>query len=219
MLVAWLGACAGALVWLWLRTVRLTVLESELLRDPAIRARPWILCFHHGRQFLLLGWRRPRPTVVMVSHSRDGSIQARALSILGFDVVRGSTSRGGSRGLVSLIRRLRADRTRYDAAFAIDGPRGPIGVAKQGAITAARRVDGVLVPMGSAGRRERILERAWDRFALPLPWSGACVVLGPPIDPHSAGAKESLESAIFAANDQASQRLIFEEERRGRLRA
>ena len=65
-------------------------------------------------------------------------------------VVRGSSSRGGARGLAALVRRLKTGR--FDAAFAVDGPRGPYGVPKPGAALAARAAGAVVVPMGSAGR-------------------------------------------------------------------
>src|SRR5688572_15259984 len=111
-----LGLLVGALARLWLRTLRVSV-----TRDPALSAvapRPWVLCFHHGRQFPLLAWRRRRKTVVLVSHSRDGALQARVMRVLGLDVVRGSSSRGGARGLAGVVRAIRAE---HDGAFAVDG--------------------------------------------------------------------------------------------------
>lgn len=198
-----LGTVLGIVAWLWLRTLRLRVSEHPAL--AAVRDRPWILCFHHGRQFPLLAWRRRGETVVLVSHSRDGSMQARALARLGLVVVRGSSSRGGARGLAALVRALRGrggGRAR-DAAFAVDGPRGPLGVVKEGAIVAARVTGAVLVPMGSAASRQRVLERAWDRFAIALPFARAALVLGPPIEPTDGAAHEALERAIHEANAEA----------------
>jgi lysophospholipid acyltransferase (LPLAT)-like uncharacterized protein len=195
-----LGALLGVVARLWLWSLRLGVAEDPRL--VAVRDRPWILCFFHGRQFPLLAWKRRRPTVVLVSHSRDGAIQARALRSLGFRVVRGSSSRGGARGLAALVRSMRSA---HDAAFAVDGPRGPIGVAKEGAIVAARSTGAVLVPMGSASARRKVLERAWDRFLLPWPFARVEVVLGAPIEPGAPDARTLLERAIAAANREAEQ--------------
>jgi lysophospholipid acyltransferase (LPLAT)-like uncharacterized protein len=160
---------------------------------------PWVLVFFHGTQWPLLAWRRRRPTLVMVSHSADGSMQARALGILGFLVVRGSSSRGGMRGLMSIVRRMRAGDV--DAAFAVDGPRGPIGEVKPGAALAAQRANGVLVPMGSAVLRGKTFTRAWDRFVLAWPFSTVTVVLGPPIPAESSPAE--VAAAISNANKRA----------------
>jgi lysophospholipid acyltransferase (LPLAT)-like uncharacterized protein len=186
------GWILGAVAWAWLRTLRLTVFT-----DPALPAdRPWVLVFFHGKQFPLLGWKRRRLTTVMVSHSRDGALQAKALTVLGFDVVRGSSSRGGARALAAITKRLRK---REDAAFAVDGPRGPYGVVKPGALLAAKSTGAVLVPMGSAIAGGWVLRRAWDRFALPAPFGRAAVVVGPAV----AGDAAEVERAISKANARA----------------
>jgi len=188
-----LGFCLGIVARLWLMTLRL-----ELVIDPALEAsaldtcqerRPWVLAFLHGKQWPLLAWQRRR-------------IQSAALSMLGFTVVRGSSSNGGARGLATLVRRLRTGT--HDAAFAVDGPRGPYGVPKPGVLLAARAAGAVIVPMGSAIVGGKIFARAWDRFALAWPFARVSVVLGAPIEPADLGSDEvgvgKLATAIASAN-------------------
>lgn len=200
-----LGFVLGWVARLWLATLRV-----ELEIHPSLAERgdvPWVLAFFHGTQWPLLAWGRRRPTLVLVSHSRDGAIQARALDRLGFVVERGSSSRGGARGLVAVVRKLNAGGR--DAAFAVDGPRGPYGVVKPGAWLAAVRAGGVLVPMGGAVHRGRVFERAWDRFALAWPFSRVAVVLGAPLAPaEDAGDGELVRAAIVAANARASELVL-----------
>ncbi len=148
---------------------------------------------------MMHGLSRSRRTCVLVSHSRDGDMQAAALSSLGFEVVRGSSSRGGARALASLVRKLRQPRT--DAVFAVDGPRGPYGVVKPGALLAAKRAGACVVPAGAAARRSVVLDRAWDRFVLPWPFTRVDIVLGPPVDPVGGGAE--LARAIAECNQLA----------------
>ena len=200
-----LGLVVGVVARLWLATLRVDVDINPAL--DAVRERPWVLAFFHGTQWPLLAWRRRRSTLVMVSLSLDGALQARALSVLGFAVVRGSSSRGGMRALARIVRRLRAEVV--DAAFAVDGPRGPRGVAKGGAALAARAAGGVLVPMGAAFARGFVLRRAWDRFAMAWPWSRVVVRLGAPLDPAACRGdlSEALGAAIASANDRALGRL------------
>ena len=198
MLRALLGILLGMVARAWLWTLRLELEVHPALGD--VLDRPWVLSFFHGTQWPLLAWRRRRPTLVMVSHSRDGQLQARALGLLGFLVVRGSSSRGGARGLAAIVRGL--ERGTTDAAFAVDGPRGPYGVAKAGALVAARRSGGVLVPMGSAIGAGKTFHRAWDRFALAWPFTRVAVVIGAPLaGPETYG--EELTVAIRDANDRA----------------
>jgi lysophospholipid acyltransferase (LPLAT)-like uncharacterized protein len=193
-----LGVLLGLLARVWLATLRVRVIIDPAL-EPASR-RPWVLAFFHGTQWPLLAWKRRRRTVVLVSLSRDGTMQASALSLQGLSVVRGSSSRGGARGLAALVRAMRKDSA--DAAFAVDGPRGPYGVAKPGAVAAAKATGAVLVPMGSAARASIVLERAWDKFRIAWPFSRVTVTLGAPIEPDQdeERARAALEKAIAREN-------------------
>ena len=174
-----LGWVVGCVARVWLSTLRVHVAYDPALEG--VRDRPWVLAFWHGTQWPLLAWPRRRRTIVLVSWSRDGALQARALAAQGLCVVRGSSSRGGARGLAALVAAMRQGGA--DSAFAVDGPRGPRGVAKAGAIVAARATGAVVVPIGGAVRSGVILRRTWDQFAVAWPFTRVDVMLGPPIDP------------------------------------
>lgn len=197
-----LGALLGVIVWLWLRTLRLRVIDRVSEADRAADA-PWVLVFWHGTQIPLLAWRRRRKTAVLVSWSKDGELQTGVMRRAGMHVVRGSSSRGGARGLIEMVRALREHR--LDGAFAVDGPRGPRGEVHPGALACARHAKGVLVPIGSASSPARVLERAWDKMAVPLPFSRAIVVLGPALP--ATATDEELSAAIDEANVAAARAL------------
>jgi len=197
---ALLGWCLGLVAWLWLATLRVNVVSDPALER--VKDRPWVLAFWHGTQWPLLAWKRRGPTVVLVSLSNDGAMQARALALQGLRVVRGSSSRGGARGLAALVRTMRRDRA--DAAFAVDGPRGPRGLVKGGLVAAAQATGAVLVPMTGLVRRGMIFRRAWDRFALAWPFTRVDVVLGAPIDPDRDDAREAVERSLVTLNGEAA---------------
>lgn len=197
-----LGALLGAFVRLWLATLRLTLVYDPALRAPAGLSTPWVLALWHGQQMLLLRWVQRRGTAVLVSLSKDGELLAGALPVLGYAVERGSSSRGGAEGLRAIVRRLRRG---FDAAFAVDGPKGPRRVvrapasasgksAAPGAAVAARLAGGVVVPMAAACSSSWVLSRTWDRFEIPRPFSRVAIVLGAPLTPDEASA-----SAVAAA--------------------
>ncbi len=200
---AFLGLLLGVVARVWLMTLRLELRVHPSLEEAPASGRPWLLAFFHGKQWPLLAWERRRDTVVMVSLSKDGELQSRALSLLGFTVVRGSSSRGGARGLAAIVRRLKAGA--HDAAFAVDGPRGPYGVPKPGVVVAARAARGLVVPMGSAVSGAKIFARAWDRFELAWPFARVSVVLGPPLElsDDQERAVDDLATAIRSANADA----------------
>jgi lysophospholipid acyltransferase (LPLAT)-like uncharacterized protein len=195
VLRALLGVLLGVVARVWLMTLRVRVVAHPAL---AAAEATWLLAFFHGTQWPLLAWKRRRRTVVLVSLSADGAMQARALRMQGLAVVRGSSSRGGARGLAALVRAMRQG---CDAAFAVDGPRGPYGVVKPGILVASRAVSGVIVPMGAAIARGLVLTRAWDRFAIAWPFSRVVVVLGAPLAPTASTSE--LHHAIRAANARA----------------
>jgi lysophospholipid acyltransferase (LPLAT)-like uncharacterized protein len=180
-----LGYFIGLIARLWTSTLRITTVT-----DPALAAvgdRPWVLALWHGQQLLLVGHARRRSAVALVSLSSDGELLAAAFPRFGLSIARGSSSRGGARGLAHVVRRLRAGE---DAAIALDGPRGPHRVVRAtggraGAAVAAERARGVVVPYVAAASRSVSLA-SWDRFELPLPFSRVVVALGAPIEPERA---------------------------------
>jgi len=137
--------------------------------EPPYGKGPIVFCFFHGAQAGLFAHPRPRKVAVLASLSRDGSLQAKILRRLGFDVHRGSSSRGGAAGLMRLGE---------DAAFAVDGPRGPAHVVKPGALLAARAVGAAVVTISVRASSAWVFERAWDDYTLPKPFAKVELVRG-----------------------------------------
>ncbi len=163
--------------------------------DPPYESGPIVFCFWHGAQAGLFAHPRPRKVAVLASLSRDGTLQAKILSRLGFDVLRGSSSRGGAPGLRGVIRALRSG---VDAAFAVDGPRGPLHVVKPGALLAARAAGAAVVPIAVRSSRAWVFERAWDRYALPKPFASVELVRGEAME-ASAATPAQIEEALTAS--------------------
>ena len=65
-----------------------------------------IFAHWHGDELALIGFCKHSKFLTFSSKSKDGSIMAAALKVLGFSLIRGSSSRGGAAALVSLIRKL-----------------------------------------------------------------------------------------------------------------
>jgi lysophospholipid acyltransferase (LPLAT)-like uncharacterized protein len=190
-------------------SLRLRSLGEEHLEQARRVSAPGhvIFAFWHGRQFpLVYAWRK-RGVAILTSLSKDGTLQSMVLGGLGYHIVRGSTSRGAVRGLVGMIRTVRAGR---DAAFAVDGPRGPYHEVKHGVLYLAARTDLPVVPITSAARGFRTFERAWDRYMLPWPLTHCVVAYGPAltVPPGTEGdaldeLAEDLGRRIDAATEQA----------------
>ncbi len=157
-----------------------------------------MFCFWHGRQAGLFAHPRRRPVAVLSSLSRDGSLQARILSLLGFVVLRGSSSRGGAAGLKALVGEVQSG---SDAAFAVDGPRGPAFEVKPGAVLTARETGGILIPITTRASRFWRFSRAWDDYQLPKPFARVEIERGGPIPVSKSDAelfRHTLEKVLQA---------------------
>ena len=140
------------------------------------KGTPVIFVFWHGRLLPLVHVHRHEGTVVLVSEHRDGDYVAGLLHQFGFGTVRGSSTRGGVRGLKGLIR---AARRGLDIAITPDGPRGPNREVKLGALTAARITGLPLVPVG-VGVTSAWRAPSWDGLIVPKPFSTVRVAYGSP---------------------------------------
>ncbi len=188
------GRLLGLIVRAWVATLRL-----RWALPPGLEwadAATWVIAFCHGQQMVLMRGRdlRARARAVLVSTSRDGDLQTGAMTALGFIVERGSSSRRGAGGLRAVVSRLEAG---MDAAFAIDGPRGPAGTSKPGAALAARLASARLVPVASAAAHCLRLG-SWDRFEIPVPFTRVAVVAAAPLDPELVAATPSVLDAALA---------------------
>jgi lysophospholipid acyltransferase (LPLAT)-like uncharacterized protein len=171
-------------------TVRLTVRGEERLDGIERLGKKAVFAFFHGRQFLLVHLMRGRGIGVIASLSRDGELQARTLGGLGFSIVRGSSSRGGVRALLGIVRLMAKGR---HVCFAVDGPRGPLHRVKPGVIFIAKRSGSPILPLAAAAGPSWVFARAWDRYQLPRPFARGVVLFGEPWTPDGDMAEAAME--------------------------
>lgn len=146
--------------------------------DPK-RTPPFVLGFWHSRilmlPYLFRGW----PGALLISEHRDGEMIARAAKLMGLDSVRGSSTRGGGRALLALIRLARQG---LPVAVTPDGPKGPAEVVKPGVVQLAKKSG---LPFRSACYATKRHWRlgSWDRFYVPKPFTRGVFVLGEEVWP------------------------------------
>ncbi len=110
-------------------------------------ARPTLIVAWHGSLVSSIYCHRKRNIVIMTSLSQDGDILTQTLYNLGYKTVRGSSSRGGMRGLLEMVKLLKSG---YNGAITVDGPRGPRHEVKPGAVLVAQKTNALLFPIGLA---------------------------------------------------------------------
>ena len=166
------------LISLLSRTVRTRFVNKEIPLRLKEKGNNCIYAFWHGRQFLLFHNHRNSGIVIPASESRDGEIQAGILRRFGFDVVRGSSKRKGDRALLGLVDGLRKGQ---DIALAVDGPRGPIYEVKQGVTYLGGKLHKPIVPVSTSAKRFWIIEKIWDKYLIPFPFTEGVIVYGEPV--------------------------------------
>jgi len=188
-------------------TLRVHVVRGEIEQALRTRRPNVIYAFWHGHLLYLMHRYRGSGVYIMVSQSQDGELLSRMLHRFGFPTIRGSSSRGGRRSLLELVRRTRAGAS---AAIAPDGPRGPRHQAQLGIITLARLAKVPIIPV-AVGARWKIEFQSWDRFLLPLPGSRVVVAYGEPVvvpsDADAAGVeqkRQELEGTLLRLTEEVT---------------
>jgi hypothetical protein len=125
----------------------------------------------------------------MISQSKDGDIIAGIAEKSGWHTVRGSSSRNGGQALKEMIGQLQLTGL---AAHIVDGPKGPAGIIKAGAVSLARAAGAVVVPIYTASDRAWYF-KSWDRFMLPKPFAKVHLRFGEMLDLSTGEGDEAFE--------------------------
>lgn len=181
---------------------RLVRVYSWTFRLHVENEKPWLDYLQEGGRVLLCGWHQQffsaighfkkyesyRPAL-MISQSKDGDIIAGIAQKSGWHAVRGSSSRNGGRALKEMVGQLKHSGL---AAHVVDGPKGPAGIIKAGAVSLARAAGAVVVPIYASSDRAWYF-KSWDRFMLPKPFAKVYLRFGEMVDLTTGEGDEAFE--------------------------
>jgi lysophospholipid acyltransferase (LPLAT)-like uncharacterized protein len=178
-------------------TLRYEVIAEEGV-TPATPPARGIFCFWH-RCTLPAGWYfRNFRCSILISRSFDGELIARTLGLLGYNSVRGSSSRGGAAGLMAMRDVLVAGEP---VVFTADGPRGPIYQTKIGPVKLAAMTGEAIGSFYLLPERAWAM-RSWDRFMVPMPFSRVVVSWARAVSaPRADADAATLEAKRIELND------------------
>jgi lysophospholipid acyltransferase (LPLAT)-like uncharacterized protein len=172
-------------------TLRWRVEGLEHFEAILASGRQPVMAFWHGRILPATFYFRHRGIVVITSENFDGEWIARIIERFGYGTARGSTSRGGKKAMLQLVRDMKAGRA---AGFTLDGPRGPARVAQAGAVWLASATGNPVLPFHLEASSHWSL-RSWDRTQIPKPFSTVALAVGEPIEVQREATEETLEHA------------------------
>ncbi len=153
-------------------TYRIKVEGDESLIDEKKK----IIVFWHSKMLPLIPFLGKREIVALVSMSEDGELISGVLRRFKYILVRGSTSRGGGRAIVKLLKKLNEG---YAIAITPDGPRGPSRVFQKGAALLSKKSGAEIIPLSYLSSKSYFFN-SWDKFELPLPFSKITIKIGTP---------------------------------------
>ena len=99
----------------------------------------------------------------MISQSKDGEIITKVYGLFGAGAIRGSSSKGATKALISTIKEIKSG---CDVALTPDGPRGPIFSIADGVIAIAQKSGAKIVVLNSQPSKYWQFN-SWDKFILP----------------------------------------------------
>src|SRR5256714_3109948 len=146
--------------------------------EIVLGGRQPIMAFWHGRILPATIYFRNRGIVVITSENFDGEWIAGIIERFGYGTARGSTSRGGRKALVQMVRDMEAGKP---TGFTVDGPRGPARVAQPGAVWLSKATGNPVLPFHLEANRHWTID-SWDRTQIPKPFSTVALVVGQPFE-------------------------------------
>lgn len=129
----------------------------------------FVLGHWHQDVLPLVNFARHSDLSTLASKSKDGTIIASALTLLGFHVQRGSSSRGGASALLKMVEDLKNGPHYY--CIAMDGPRGPRYKAKPGAFYLSEKTKTPLIQCLAECSSYWKIKNTWSNEILPKPFA------------------------------------------------
>lgn len=180
----------------WYRTLRIEVI-NPWWKNPAYRPEgPLIVAHWHEDDMALIGRYVCFQFHVIISQSKDGNLLNYVMEKLGCRPVRGSSSRGGAKALLTMVKILK--KNSGICAITIDGPRGPRHKAKPGLVMLAQKTGAQILTLSAAAQHRFIFKKSWSQTYLPLPFTKVVHFIDPEPLEVPADCPETEQIAIIS---------------------
>lgn len=192
------------MVRLLIKSWRIKVVDREILDQAHIDGNGPIIAFWHQQILTSIGTHLGFSVDVLMSHHRDGALTAHIAGKMGYGIIRGSSSSGGSAALRQMVR---AAQDSNAVGVTPDGPRGPAFQIAPGIFFLTAMLQRPLVATGYAASKYW-QAKSWDTMIVPKPFATVVVAYAGLKDiPPRAAAKEGPERDALHAEVQAAMEL------------
>lgn len=140
---------------------------------------PLIYIFWHRHILFVIHQFKDSGARPLISLSSDGERVAAVAEEFGMAPIRGSSSKGGARAFLHMARSVRNEKAAV--LITADGPKGPARRVKEGTVQLALKTGAFVIPISWRSSRQKVLEKSWDRFLIPLPFGTIHFAYGQPL--------------------------------------
>lgn len=152
-----------------IRFISLT--NKKVFHAPqTLTQEPFIMACWHGELLMIpyayTKYRKTPHVKLLISEHFDGDLIARTLGFFGFGTIRGSSTRGGAKALISAIKELKNG---YDLGITPDGPKGPRHEVQEGIVVMAQKAK-VKITVVRIKPSSFWQLSSWDKFIVPKPF-------------------------------------------------
>ncbi len=134
------------------------------------------------------------PYCFLISKSADGEFVDFICRRLGYETVRGSSSKGGKEARDQLQEVMSRG---VSPAFTVDGPRGPRHKPKPGIIKTAVHAGAAILPVAAVAENPWVMVKAWDKTKIPRPFSNIAYQFGPVLELPEELDGEAFDEALL----------------------
>lgn len=201
----------SSLVYYFIRLLNFTYRYEFVGLENKERAR----AFHPKRAFVFAVWHQnlipailahgDEKYTMIISESKDGELVAVTCEKFGHVPARGSSTRGGKRALIEMVKNVKSG---IPGALTVDGPKGPPHVVKAGVVELARLAQCAIVPMCPYAEKFWVIKKSWDQFRIPKPFTRIVIAIGEPVFADESVTKEMFDEVAI----EVAQRLNHGEE-------
>ena len=149
----------------------LSLTNKKIFHAPeSLGEETFIMACWHGELLMIpyayTKYRKTPHVKLLISEHFDGNLIAKTLGFFAFGTIRGSSTRGGAKALITAIKEIRNG---YDLGITPDGPKGPRYKVQDGIIVMAQKTKTkiALVEIKPSSYWQL---NSWDKFVIPKPF-------------------------------------------------
>ncbi len=176
----------------WISTLDCRILRKEPWLDPVSSdfQGPAIYVFWHEYMLVPCCMRQGTNLVLLASKHKDADWLLGLAKAFGYDAVRGSTTSGGARAVLKIVKELQGK----SLVITPDGPLGPRRIVSNGCVYLSSLLGIPIVPLACGYQKPWRIQRAWDKFALPRFGSRVRMIMDYSIEVPKKVTREEVES-------------------------